>query len=146
KRRTALLVGGALGAWLSVEVGAIATALQLALSGTSPLALALPAMVGVHALIGIGEAIITVGALLLIAQTRPDLLAMGEQAPGTRSAAWVTAGLSVVVVVASLSFLASPEPDGLERVAIDRGFIDPALDPFYNILPDYTVPFIGNEV
>ena len=146
KGRGAILVGGALGAWLSVMAGAIATALQLVFSGTSPLHIALPAMVGVHALIGIGEAIITVGALLLIAQTRPDLLALGEQAPGKRSAAWVTVGLVMAVVMASMSFLASPEPDGLERVATDQGFIGTALDPVYNILPDYTVPFIGNEV
>jgi cobalt/nickel transport system permease protein len=141
-----LIVGGALAAWLSVEAGALATALQLALSGTAPLGVALPAMVGVHALIGAGEAIITVGALLLIAQTRPDLLAMGELAPGRRSASWVAAGLLLAVIVASLSFLASPEPDGLERVATDQGFIGTALEPFYNILPDYTVPFIGNEM
>jgi cobalt/nickel transport system permease protein len=145
KSRTSLIVGGALAAWISVEAGAIATALQLALSGTSPLGIALPAMVGVHALIGIGEAIITVGALLLIAQTRPDLLAMGERAPGKGSAAWVTTGLVIAVVIAALSFLASPEPDGLERVATDTGFIGTALDPFYLILPDYTVPFIANE-
>lgn len=145
KSRANLIVGGALAAWLSVEAGAIATALQLVLSGTSPLGIALPAMVGVHALIGIGEAIITVGALLLIAQTRPDLLAMGEQAPGKGSAAWVTTGLVIAVVIAALSFMASPEPDGLERVAIDTGFIGTALDPLYTILPDYTVPFIAGE-
>jgi cobalt/nickel transport system permease protein len=52
----------------------------------------------------------------------------------------------MAVIVASLSFLASPEPDGLERVATDHGFIETALDPFYNILPDYTVPFISNEL
>jgi cobalt/nickel transport system permease protein len=146
RSRASLIVGGALAAWISVEVGAMATALQLALSGTSPLNIAMPAMVGVHALIGLGEAVITVGALLLIAQTRPDLLKLGESAPGTRSAAWVTGGLVIAVIVAALSFLASPEPDGLERVATDHGFIGAALDPFYNILPDYTVPFISNEL
>lgn len=146
KSRTSLMVGGALAAWLSVEAGALATALQLALSGTSPLGIALPAMMGVHALIGVGEAIITVGALVLIAQTRPDLLAIGESAPGTRSAGWVVAGLVVAVIVASMSFLASPAPDGLERVATDNGFIGSALGPYFHILPDYTVPFIGNSM
>ncbi|MEZ4676654.1 MAG: energy-coupling factor ABC transporter permease [Caldilineaceae bacterium] len=34
--RTKLLMAGAIGAWLSVEVGATATAIQLALSGTTP--------------------------------------------------------------------------------------------------------------
>ena len=145
KSRTTLIVGGALAAWLSVEAGALATALQLALSGTSPLGIALPAMLGVHALIGVGEAIITVGALVLISQTRPDLLKMGESAPGTRSAGFVGAGLVVAVVVASMSFLASPAPDGLERVATDNGFIGSALGPYFTVLPDYTIPFIGNS-
>jgi cobalt/nickel transport system permease protein len=144
--QTSLIVAGLVGAWLSVEVGAIATALQLAISGTSPLTLALPAMAGVHALIGIGEALITVGALTLIARTRPDLLAGGASAGGQRSAAWVTVGLLAALVVAAFSFVASPSPDGLERVAEDTGFLGRALDPFYTILPDYTIPFIGNEL
>ena len=62
-------------AWLSVEAAAIATTFQLAASGTSPLVVALPAMAGVHALIGIGEGLITVGALGLVRAARPDLLA-----------------------------------------------------------------------
>lgn len=143
--QTSLLIAGALGAWLSVEIGAIATAIQLALSGTSPLNIALPAMFGVHALIGIGEALITVSALALIGRTRPDLLRQGEQSGGTASAAWVTSGLLIALVVAVFSFAASGSPDGLERVAEDTGFIGTALDPFFNILPDYTIPFIGNE-
>ncbi|MCY3657253.1 MAG: energy-coupling factor ABC transporter permease [Chloroflexi bacterium] len=61
-------------AWLSVEAAAIATTLQLAASATSPLTVALPAMVGVHALIGIGEGLITLGALGLVRAARPDLL------------------------------------------------------------------------
>lgn len=143
--KTSLLIAGAVGAWLSVELGAVATAIQLAVSGTSPLTLALPAMTGVHALIGIGEALITVSALALIGRTRPDILDQGEQAGGTLSAAWVASGLLVALVVAVFSFAASGSPDGLERVAEDTGFIGTALDPFYNILPDYTIPFIGNE-
>lgn len=140
-----VVVSGAVAAWLSVMVGAIATAIQLALSGTSPLTIALPAMAGVHALIGIGEALITVGALTLIARTRPDLLLGGEQATGTASAAWVMGGLLLALVLAAFSFLASGTPDGLERVAADKGFLGTALDPVYNIFPDYTLPFVGNE-
>ncbi len=63
------------GAWLSVQAAAVATALQLAASGTSPLHVALPAMVGVHAPIGVGEGLITLGALALVRAWRPDLLA-----------------------------------------------------------------------
>ena len=49
-------------------------ALELAVSGTTPLQIALPAMVGVHVVIGIGEALITAAALAFIAATRADLL------------------------------------------------------------------------
>lgn len=142
--QTSMVVAGIIGAWLSVEAGAIATAIQLSVSGTSPLTIALPAMVGVHALIGIGEALITVGALLLIARTRPDLLKQGAQTGGTASAAWVTGGLIIALVVAVFSFAASPDPDGLERVAENQGFLGSAQAPLYNILPDYTIPFIGD--
>ncbi|MBI5960630.1 MAG: energy-coupling factor ABC transporter permease, partial [Chloroflexi bacterium] len=69
------VVAAVVAAWVSVEAAATATALQLAISGTSPLNIALPPMVGVHALIGIGEALITAGALTFIQQTRPDLIA-----------------------------------------------------------------------
>jgi len=68
------LIAAFAAAWLSVEASAVLTAFQLAWSGTSPLNVALPAMAGVHALIGIGEGLITAAALGFIASTRPDLL------------------------------------------------------------------------
>jgi cobalt/nickel transport system permease protein len=107
---------------------------------------ALPAMAGVHALIGIGEALITVGALAFIYATRPDLLNIGKKAPAQASANWVAVGLGIAVVVAIFSFAASSDPDGLERVAGDAGFLQHAMDPFYNILPDYTIPFISDPL
>ena len=54
--------------------GAAACAVELALSGTVPLATVLPAMLGVHALIGVGEAVITVAAVSAVLATRPDLI------------------------------------------------------------------------
>jgi hypothetical protein len=54
-------------------------------------------------------------------------------------------GLALALVVAILSPLASPHPDGLERVAEDMGFIEAAEDPSFEILPDYTIPGIENE-
>ncbi|MFQ5615957.1 MAG: energy-coupling factor ABC transporter permease [Anaerolineales bacterium] len=74
----------AVGTWLSVMGGALMTVFQLWLSGTSALRVALPAMMGVHALIGIGEALITVAALAFIMRTRPDVLESGEEAQGGR--------------------------------------------------------------
>jgi cobalt/nickel transport system permease protein len=63
----------AVAGWLTVVVAALAMAIQLVVSGTSPAELALPAMLSVHALIGIGEAMITAAAIGFIASTRPDL-------------------------------------------------------------------------
>jgi cobalt/nickel transport system permease protein len=57
-----------------VMLGAAAASIELGLSGTIPLRLVLPAMLGVHALIGIGEALITLGALALVRRARPELL------------------------------------------------------------------------
>ena len=56
-------------------------------------------------------------------------------------ARWWMAGLAIAaLVVIVLAPLASSEPDGLERVAEDRGFIEQAEGALYEILPDYTVP------
>jgi hypothetical protein len=113
----------ALAAWLSVMAGALATALQLWLSGASNLQTVTIAMLGVHALIGIGEALITVAALSFIFRTRPDLVGEGS-ASSEGGRGWVIAGVVISLVVVLLSPLASGDPDGLERVAIDMGFID----------------------
>jgi cobalt/nickel transport system permease protein len=72
-RRPLLAIAGA-GAWLAVMAGAAAAAAELAISGTVPLATVLPAMLGVHALIGVGEAVITVAAVSAVTTTRPDLV------------------------------------------------------------------------
>ena len=70
----------AISSWLSILMGASAAAIELAISGTSPLMIALPAMAGVHAIIGIGEAIITTAAISLILKTRPDMITCLPQA------------------------------------------------------------------
>lgn len=129
-------------AWLSVMAGALLTSLQLWLSGTSQLEIVIPAMLGVHALIGLGEALITVFALAFIIQTRPDLIGEGsESAKASRN--WVFAGGVVSLLVVLLSPLASADPDGLERVAKDLGFLSVGQDAPYQVIPDYTVPFLG---
>jgi len=56
----------------------------------------------------------------------------------------IITGIAIAFVIAAASaFLASSSPDGLERVAEDIGFIDRAQDAPYSVLPDYTVPFLG---
>jgi cobalt/nickel transport system permease protein len=66
-------------AWLAVMTGASATSFELAISDTVPIGTVLPPMLGVHALIGIGEAIVTVAAVAAVLASRPDLIAL---APG----------------------------------------------------------------
>lgn len=73
-RRRAFLTAAAAAAWASIVLAAAAAAVELAVSGTVPMKIALPAMAGVHAVIGIGEGIITLLALGFILKVRPDLL------------------------------------------------------------------------
>ncbi len=138
---TRLAVAG-IAAWLAVVASALVASLQLWLSGTSRLEIVVPAMLGVHVLIGIGEAIITVAALSFIEQTRPDLL--NEKATSAKGGrGWIYAGVVVSLFAVLLSPLASASPDGLERVAEDMGFLKMGQSAPYQILPDYTVPFLG---
>ncbi len=74
RRRGVFVAASAVSAWFSVVLAASLCAVELALSGTSPLALALPAMAGVHVLIGIGEGIISAVVVSLMLGVRPDLV------------------------------------------------------------------------
>ena len=140
-KATRLAVAG-LAAWLAVVASALITALQLWLSGTTRLEIVVPAMLGVHVLIGIGEAIITVAALSFIERTRTDLL--NEKVTAAKGGSgWVYAGILISLLAVVLSPLASANPDGLERVAEDMGFLALGQNAPYQILPDYTVPFLG---
>lgn len=140
--RTVRLTVAGIAAWLSVMAGALFTSLQLWLSGTSQLQIVIPAMLTVHALIGLGEALITVAALTFILQTRPDLI--GETSAAARgSRGWVVAGLLVSLAVVLLSPLASADPDGLERVATDLGFLHKGAPAPYQLIPDYRLPIFG---
>lgn len=59
--------------------------------------------------------------------------------------AFIGAGLALAIGITLFSPFASDDPDGLERVAEDQGFIDEAEEPGYNILPDYSIPGIDDE-
>lgn len=143
-RTWGIFVGGFLAAWSSIVIASLAVALELAVSGTSPANIAVPAMGGIHALIGIGEGLITVGALTFIYAARRDLITAGETQAGSDAAVWA-GGLLIALALAVLSPLASAHPDGLEWVAEERGFLDLAQNPLYNIVPDYVFPGIPNE-
>lgn len=142
--RWGVFAGGFSAAWLSVFVASLGVALELAISGISPANIAIPAMAAVHALIGIGEGLITVGALGFVYAARPDLLVAGTAKTTGSKAIWV-GGLSLALILAVLSPLASSNPDGLERVAQDQGFLAAAQAPQYNLIPDYLLPGVSNE-
>ncbi len=127
--------------WLSVVLAALVTALLLGLSGTANMAVVVPAMVGVHMLIGAGEALVTVAALAFLTATRPDLLGEQTAKGGGR---WALAGLAIALLVVFLAPLASSHPDGLEWVATQQAFLSSALDSPYQLLPDYTIPGLDN--
>jgi cobalt/nickel transport system permease protein len=74
KSKLGRMVSAGLAGWLTVVVSAIFCAVELAISGTVPLKVALPSMAGIHALIGIGEGLITAAVLALVLATRADLL------------------------------------------------------------------------
>jgi cobalt/nickel transport system permease protein len=138
--RTLKLTVAGIAAWLSVMAGALLVSLQLWLSGTSQLQIVIPAMLTVHALIGVGEALITVAALTFIFQTRPDLI--GENSASAKgSRGWVVAGVLISLAVVLLSPLASVNPDGLNRVATDLGFIHTA-QARTGPLAGYVAPFL----
>ena len=139
-----VFAGGALAAWLSIFIAALGVALQLAVSGTSPANIGIPAMGGIHAVIGLGEALITLGALAFLYATRRDLLKIDRaQAKGGRLV-WL-GGLAIAILLAVASPLASSHPDGLEWVAEQQGFIDTAQAPTYEIIPDYVLPGVSDE-
>jgi cobalt/nickel transport system permease protein len=139
-----LYVGGFAAAWLAVFVASLAAALELAISGTSPANVALPAMGAVHALIGIGEGLITVGALAFLAAVRPDLVKRSKAEIPAGRVVWLV-GLVIALGLAVLSPLASTHPDGLEWVAAQQGFLRLAQSPLYKIIPSYAFPGISNQ-
>ena len=74
KSRKGFFIALPIASWFSIVLGSAAAAFELAISGTSPLHITLTAMAGIHAIIGIGEAVITTAAISLILRTRPDLV------------------------------------------------------------------------
>jgi len=65
--------------WLSVVIASFFAALELGISGTYAMGITLKAMVGVHSIIGIGEAVITVAVIAFINKIRPDLILTRER-------------------------------------------------------------------
>ncbi|MEU9833657.1 energy-coupling factor ABC transporter permease [Streptosporangium sp. NPDC048047] len=154
--RGAVVAASFAAALLSVPVTALAFTLLFWLGGTAPVAVGTvaAAMGGVHTLIGIGEGLITAVTVSTVLAVRPDLVygarglaaplvlrgPGGEEveagntgntttAPRRRLGWFAPAAIALTAVLAGgVSFYASASPDGLERVAEDKGFADRATD------------------
>lgn len=150
-------------ALLSVPASALVFTLMFWIGGTAPVEIGTvaAAMTGVHVLIGVGEGLITaltVGAVLAV---RPDLVygargtarplvlrgaegtrTVTQEAPAARGGGlpFLLGGLGVTLLLAGvMSFFASPDPDGLEAVAEEQGFMERAADHLFGdfALADY---------
>ncbi|MDT0347004.1 energy-coupling factor ABC transporter permease [Streptomyces litchfieldiae] len=162
-------------ALVSVPASAIAFTGLYAIGGTADVSLGrvLAAMTGVHVLIGLGEAVITTATVGAVLAVRPDLVrgAAGmlrpalvirtadgsvpapapEPAPAApgRSArpVWLAGAAVTLVCAAFVSFYASADPDGLERVATDEGIAEEAREHGLadSPLADYGVRDVDNE-
>ncbi|MGW1003286.1 energy-coupling factor ABC transporter permease [Streptomyces sp. NPDC002520] len=150
RSRRSVTAASFVAALLSVPAAAVAFTLIYAIGGTTDVSIGKVAttMIGVHVLIGIGEAVITALTVGAVIAVRPDLVygARGLQqrlklrvngelvdAPATPAAAaavaartsrrtlWITGLVASLVLAGFVSFYASASPDGLEKVAHDQG-------------------------
>jgi len=134
---TSIVAATAIASWASVVAASLAFTAEYAVGASGGVAVStvLGAMVGVHALIGVGEGIISGLVVSAVLASRPDLV-YGASVAGLRGAArarvskvavgaFVGAGVAVAAfLVAVVAPLASSSPDGLERVAIRSGIAD----------------------
>ncbi len=130
------VAGTAAIAWLSVVLASLACAIELAASGTIALSQVVPAMLGTHALIGIGEAAITVAVLAMVPER--------ERSVFDFRAILLPFGLALFAAVV-LSQFASPFPDGLEWVAGELSFLTESASSLFAPFADYRMPGVSND-
>ncbi|ANT64714.1 MULTISPECIES: energy-coupling factor ABC transporter permease [Prosthecochloris] len=131
------ILATAVAAWASVVLASFTVSVELAIDGQIVFSSVVAAMVATHALIGIGEAIITVAACLFVHSTGTVKIQRGHV---------VVPFTAATVIALLLSPFASGFPDGLEWVAEKYQFLHESAPAFVGPLPDYSVSFIGNEM
>jgi len=159
KSWVSLLVSVFSAALVSVVASAIAFVVEYGVGGRGNVELStvFAAMVGVHFLVGIGEGVISAATVAAVGSSRPELIAgvegldLGDrEKKPVRAGIWGFAAAGLVVaalLVLVVAPLASSEPDALERVAIDQGFIESAEDHAVagSPLADYGVSGVEDE-
>lgn len=147
--RRGVLVGTAVSSWCSTVLAAAAFTGEYALGGGAVSSRTVAwSMIGAHAVVGIGEAVVTTMIVSSVLATRPDLVyvARGQGASATgriRRRVPLVAAVAVLVglaVVASL--VSSDDPDTLSRVA-ERAGVGPASGP--GPLAGYEVAGVGRH-
>jgi cobalt/nickel transport system permease protein len=123
------VVAAATASWLTVVAAAALCSCELAAAGTFRFGDVLPAMVGVHALIGVCEALITAAVMVLLLRVAPAMLYDSSRQLGASSVAgWRKASIvgfgAALLIALALAPWASTAPDGLERVAGGLGFAE----------------------
>jgi cobalt/nickel transport system permease protein len=141
------LAAAALGAWVATLAAAGACSGELALSGVVTPGLVFPAMLGIHALIGLGEALITALVLRAVLRIRPRSLDFDAHgATRMHDTSW---GLGLVAAL-GLALFASPFacrwPDGLEHVAEQVGLRATPLEPSPSPLHGYALAGLHGPV
>jgi cobalt/nickel transport system permease protein len=131
--------------WVSAVIASVGCAAQLAWSHTVPWSVALPAMVGVHMLIGVGEGLISALVLYALLRARPEMTTGGGVPAANRAgiAMGLLASLGLAVFVAPF---ACTWPDGLDAVAAKLGF--DVLEKPHALpapAPDYLFPGIASR-
>ncbi|PTU56566.1 cobalt ABC transporter permease [Sphaerisporangium cinnabarinum] len=136
--RGAAAAAGA-GALVSVPVSAAVFAGLFAVGGTVPVPVGelVSQMLGVHLLVGLGEALITAGVVGLVLAVAPGVAAVeARRAPALAPSAPVAAvrravlalGTGALLAAVVVSSFAAATPDGLEATAESVGFADAARD------------------
>jgi cobalt/nickel transport system permease protein len=136
-----VVMGAAFAAWCATVLAAVFCAGELAMSGMVAWSVVFPALVNVHLLIGLGEALITSLAVITIHRTRPELIEPSMAATTALGYKQVLGyGLLISLGLALfVSPFACPWPDGLEKVAGAFGFGHRAVSqPLVSApMPDY---------
>jgi cobalt/nickel transport system permease protein len=144
--RRGLLVATASAAWCSTVVTAFFCAAELAFSGTAAFRVVVPAMAGIHALIGVAEAVITA---LVVKAVLSGGESVWQPSGGARLGARAGFAFALLVTFALAVFVAPfacSWPDGLESVAERLGFAGRASEvPLASApLSGYAIPGIGD--
>jgi len=137
------VLAAAFAGWCSTVLASVACAGQLAVSRTVGWSVALPAMAGVHMLIGVGEGLITALVLVAVGRARPELVSPRAVTETSFRPLVVYGGLIALGIALFASPFASQWPDGLDRTAEALGFAEKARAPVVPApVPDYAMPGI----